>query len=120
MCTYKRVVFAIALSISTVSGVYAQTGAIGGTITTATTVTPTITVFDSAGRQAGSTTGAAYTVNGLAPGTYYVKASAPGYVTELYNDIPCVAADCVPASGTPVTVTASTTSTADFTLTAGG
>ena len=120
MCTSRRIVLAIALSISAVAAASAQTGSIGGTITTATTVTPSITVFDSSGRQAGTATGASYTVSGLAPGTYYVTASAPGYVRELYNDIPCVAADCVPTGGTPVTVTASTTSTANFTLTSGG
>lgn len=120
MLTVRRSMLCGALLMVGTPWAFAQTGSIAGTITTATTVTPSVTVYDANGRQSASATGASYTVSGLAPGTYYVVAAAAGYVTKLYNDIPCVAADCVPTGGTAVTVTANATAAANFTLTTGG
>lgn len=56
-----------------------------------------------------------YTVRGLASGTYYVRTRRAGYVGQVYNGILCVG--CDPTIGTPVVVTAgSTTSGVDFLL----
>ena len=56
---------------------------------------------------------------GLPPGTYFVSIIADNHFSELYDNIPC--ADCDVTTGTPVTVTAgSTTSGIDFALVRGG
>jgi hypothetical protein len=65
----------------------------------------------------------AYSLIGLAAGQYFVRtepSSVPHNVPELYNGIPCAAADCTPTSGTPVTVAPGAATTIDFNLAAGG
>jgi hypothetical protein len=115
-----------------------------------TLLPPAIFVYDSAGTLVTSLTlppgpGPAYSlpyrVGGLPSGTYYVKAwdsaavaiiSSPGVprppippakgmlVGKLFHGVNCVAADCKPTSGTPVRVTAgSTTTGVDFALEVG-
>ena len=112
---------------------------------------PQIFVYDRAGRlvtsvapqrAAGLAYVVPYRIGGLPSGTYYLKAwdsagvdiiSSPGIphppippstgmlVGKLYNGITCVAADCRPTSGTPVVVTAGSTTTGiDFALEVGG
>jgi len=74
-----------------------------------------------------------WTARGLPAGTYYVRTFSPAkpffishitsggaggvFVEQLFDRITCIAADCSPLRGTPVTVTArSTTPGVDFTL----
>ena len=116
MFSLKRLLVSAALLLLPAAAAHAQTGSIAGTITTATTVTPGVTVYDANGRQVATATGASYTVSGLTPGTYYVVAAATGYVTELFNDFPCVAADCLPTSGTAVTINTTAPTTDQWNL----
>ena len=64
-----------------------------------------------------NTSGVYETGPGLPSGTYYAKAqSFEGYVTELYDDIPC-AFGCTATDGTPIAVTGgATTANIDFAL----
>jgi hypothetical protein len=107
----------------------AQTGTIAGTVVEDGTATPlfgageqevTVWVFDAQGTlvASGSTdaTGA-YSIPNRAIGTYFVKVNtAPGHVVELYNNIPCIAADCAPTVGEAVNVTTNATTTVNFSL----
>ena len=72
----------------------------------------------SFGGQGWTDTLGAYTIAGLATGNYYVEtANSPGYVDELYNDLPCAEGSCTRTSGTGVSVVAgTTTSDIDFGL----
>ena len=58
----------------------------------------------------------------LDPGTYFLKVpGGPGYVTELHDNIACVAIDCLVTSGTPVVLTApGHAATVDFALATAG
>ena len=103
-------------------------GKISGTVTDAATSAPLANIFveilNSSGDQVSSTDtdslGNYSTPAELPSGTYYARTfSTPGYIEELYNNIPC--AGCVVTSGTPITVTAGSTTTGiNFTLAAGG
>jgi len=66
--------------------------------------------------------GGIYNTPLLPPGTYYLRTmEAFLRVNELYNNFPCLGPDCIPITGTPVTVTAgNTTSDIDFNLAQGG
>ncbi len=56
---------------------------------------------------------------GLPTGIYYVRAASTGYITEMYNDVPCIG--CSTLSGTPVSVVAGApTAGIDFALSMGG
>src|SRR5687768_6518346 len=111
MLSLNRMLKCAAMLLLTSAAAQAQTGTISGTIATATSVTSSATLYDSTGRTLvdGATADGSYSFTGLAPGTYYVKVSAPGYVTELFDNIPCVAQDCVPTDGTPIVVTSGAT-----------
>ncbi len=63
-----------------------------------------------------------YSVTGLSPGSYTVKADTdPPYLAELYDDIECHDYSCDPTSGTAVVVTDGATATGiDFVLDRGG
>ena len=72
---------------------------------------------------------APFTIAGLPTGTYYLKAASPSvsggtpgyFVDELFNNIVCVATDCLPSSGTPISVTAgAATNGLDIVLQTGG
>lgn len=90
-----------------------------------------IEVFDAQGSLLGSVIpaqpvslvsrdSASYRVGGLPPGSYFVRAEAPGVVGELFGGGPCPL-KCDPRAGTPVTVDADgTTEGVDFHLAAGG
>jgi hypothetical protein len=105
-------------------------GAISGTVTEAATGLPVagawVSIWNSSGHSVTSeeTDGAGVyaTSKPLPSGTYYAWASsAPGYLTELFDDIPCASPSCTATSGTPVGVTAGTTTTGiDFALGPGG
>jgi hypothetical protein len=103
-------------------------GALAGRLTVAgggTVSSPSINVYDAAGRRVGSTyiTGAngAYSVTGLPAGTYYVRTSLwPAYVDQLYAGISCGDSNTgcpSPTAGSPVVVTAGvTTGGIDFSV----
>jgi hypothetical protein len=58
---------------------------------------------------------------GLATGTYYARAAANEYLSELYQEIDCGLENCPPWLGTPIEVVAPrTTAGVDFTLLRGG
>jgi 5-hydroxyisourate hydrolase-like protein (transthyretin family) len=102
-------------------------GRITGRVTdgSAGIVGATVQVFSTAGGRtpvATTETGANgdYTTDAaLAPGTYYARARARGYLPELYSEVTCLG--CNPQSGAQITVTAGTaTPNINFTLTSGG
>ena len=106
-------------------------GRISGTVTLGSTSPPyedpmRVRIYDSRGRQVASAmtfdSSGSYTTDGeLASGNYYAVALAWGHVAELYGDIPCPDGECAVTSGTPITVTAGTTTAGvDFELTPGG
>jgi alpha-tubulin suppressor-like RCC1 family protein/ligand-binding sensor domain-containing protein len=107
----------------------AQGGSISGTTlddSTGLAADTFINVYNSAGtfvtqtRTLSGGTGA-YRTEGLPPGTYFLlTTSLANYVSELYNNSPCVQG-CSVTSGAPVTIagTASVTGI-DFSLTKGG
>lgn len=102
------------------------TGAISGTVTDSGSGVPldaSVDVYDSNGDWVGySDTDAtgAYLIPDLGAGTYFAMAYASGYVAELYDDLRCVYW-CDPTTGTPISVTAgSTTGGIDFALDLGG
>ncbi len=59
-----------------------------------------------------------FTISGLRPGAYFLEASATGFVSELYDNIPCTSeSPCDPLSGSSVVVAIATeTSGIDFAL----
>jgi hypothetical protein len=103
-------------------------GRISGTVTDGATAAPianvNVDIFDATGQfvTSGFTEGSGnyITAGGLPSGTYYARTNNfAGYVNKLYNNITCLT--CNPTSGTPITVTAgSTTSGISFSLNAGG
>jgi 5-hydroxyisourate hydrolase-like protein (transthyretin family) len=113
---------------ATTSGIdfaLASGGRISGTVTDAATGSPLagvqVSVLDSGGRSLGSGTtndaGAYTTSTGLPSGTYHARTTARGYLDELYQDVPCPGGSCTVTSGTPLPVTAgSTTPAVDFAL----
>jgi hypothetical protein len=102
---------------------------ISGTVTDAVTAGPLsvpVQVYNSSNTFlkavfASPTTGA-YSLVGLAPGTYYARTGVNGginYVDKLYNNIICVG--CTPSTGTPITLTAGAIqSGVNFALTSAG
>jgi alpha-tubulin suppressor-like RCC1 family protein/uncharacterized surface anchored protein len=103
---------------------------IAGTVTDAGTGVPlasvSVSIYNASGTIVGSAvttnTSGAYTKNGLAPGSYYVRTSNTlGYVDEQYNDLPCPGGSCAVTAGTPVTVGADAVASGiDFALARGG
>jgi 5-hydroxyisourate hydrolase-like protein (transthyretin family) len=103
----------------------ARGGRVSGTVTDAATGSPVVgahvSILDADGRSLGSGTtntfGVYTTPTGLPSGTYYARTKAPGYLDELYNDVPCLGGACPVTSGTSLPVTAgSTTAGVDFAL----
>jgi hypothetical protein len=108
---------------------HAQTGTISGTVTDAGTGMPPLTVvsvqrYGADGVLMGTVATNAlgeYTFTGTLPGVYFLKILPGGpFIPELYDNIKCVALDCPPTGGTPVTVVAGATTTANFALDIGG
>ena len=103
-------------------------GRISGTVTDSSTTAPianvNIQVFNSTGAFLTSVntngSGNYTTVVGLTTGNYFVRTTnSLGYVNELYNNITCVT--CNVTTGTPVAVTAGSTTTGiNFALAPGG
>jgi hypothetical protein len=105
-------------------------GSISGVLTVAATGLPVsgawVSVGDSSGRlvtSAETDAAGTYTTSKPLPsGTYYAWASnVPGYLAELFDDIPCAGPSCTATAGTPIAVTAGATTTGiDFALGPGG
>lgn len=119
--------FTVALN-STTSGIdftLRPKGTIAGTVTRTldgqVVTSGSVRVYDAGGWVAsGSITSAGtYRVEGLDAGSYFVLATSYSYLDELHEDLPCEEG-CDPASGTPVGVSASGTTTVDFVLDDGG
>ena len=85
-------------------------------------VSVTVEVFSSSNALMWQGFSSPYTTLPLPPGTYFVRTSGgSSRINELYNDIPCLGPDCIPITGTPVTVTAgNTTFSVNFDLASGG
>ncbi|MCP4664664.1 MAG: hypothetical protein GY856_55480 [bacterium] len=102
-------------------------GSISGTVTDAATGEPIQAIAVQIRDTAGSHVESGYTdysgnylVGGLAAGIYYANSDSPGYLDELYEDLPCPgggSGGCDPATGTPIEVSLnSTTQGIDFAL----
>jgi hypothetical protein len=102
---------------TTTSGInfgLAAGGIISGTITDAVTsaalASVTVNVYNTSGLFVGSgftNTSGVYSVAGLPSGSYFartfISSVTPGYIDELYNNIPC---PCTITAGNPIVVTA--------------
>jgi hypothetical protein len=105
-----------------------QAGTIAGTVTTATGAPiqyAFVYVYNSNGAYltAGYTDASGgYAASGLLAGTYYALTyNSLGLVDELYNNVACPGFSCTITTGTPISVTAgSTTSHINFALAPGG
>jgi 5-hydroxyisourate hydrolase-like protein (transthyretin family) len=86
-------------------------GVLEGTVTDATTGFPIEGAFvqvysaDSNSRAGTANTDAtgSFRMTGFDPGTYFLSAQKPGYLTEAYEEMPCPSF-CTPSIGTPVPV----------------
>ena len=103
-------------------------GSISGTVTNAAGGAPIsgiqVQVFSLSGTLLGNqnTTSGVYTFEGLAIGSYYVRTNAGNtvnFINQLHNGVVCVQCAVTTSGGTPVPVTANTTTTVNFALTAG-
>jgi hypothetical protein len=109
-------------------------GEITGVVTEQTSARPlpniTVTVITRVGttfyqRNAVTNATGVYAVRGLPSGTYWAYVSnAPGFVTEIYDNVPCLGPcnqNTVVTAGTPIAVTqGATTAGRDFGLLRGG
>lgn len=57
-----------------------------------------------------------YTYGGLAAGSYFAVTYQTGYLDELWDNKPCAQGTCTMTTGTPIVVTASGATTANFQL----
>ena len=103
-------------------------GRISGAVTDAATTDPIqsvgVGIYDGDGDwvASGWTDGSGdYITGGIPSGTYYARTwNSDGYLEELYDDLPCLGY-CDETAGTPISVTAESTTTGiDFALAAGG
>lgn len=62
-----------------------------------------------------SSASGAFSIAGLRQGTYYLRASHPGYWSELWDEIGCVGG-CDPTTGTPITLALGEVARVDFAL----
>jgi hypothetical protein len=104
------------------------TGTIAGTVTDAVSGAPLtngpgdalyLAVYDTEGNWVTSITvwDGTYSINQIKPGTYFMTSSGPrGYIDELHSGITCIGRDCRPTNGTPITVTAGSTTIINFAL----
>jgi hypothetical protein len=101
-------------------------GSIAGKVTSAvdgTGIPGSVYAYTTNGffvRRAYVLAGGNYTLSGLPPGHYVVYTrNGGGFVDEVYDDRPCVGYDCDVTAGTPVNVTAGSTTTVNFVLSPG-
>jgi carboxypeptidase family protein len=96
------------------------TGTITNSSTSAVVSGASVSIFNTSGNNVAfaSTNGSGvYTTSGLPDGTYFARAqvfSGPSLVPQLFDSIPCLS--CSVTSGTPITVTAPSGSTANFAM----
>jgi hypothetical protein len=88
-------------------------------------VNTNVQAFDGNGNLAGSghtNNAGPYTMSGLPAGTYYVRTTnTASYIDQLYSGIQCAFQTCTPTTGTPVSVSAgTTTANINFALQKGG
>ena len=124
------VIVAVGSTTSGIDFALQSGGTITGTVQDAATGAPIADVFVHLCSDSGSCGGGgvltnvsgAYTMGGLAPGTYYLRAASKlPYLGELYNNLPCPGGNCTVTDGTPVGVTVGTTTSGiNFTLAVGG
>lgn len=120
----------VPLTTTGINFALATGGGISGTVTDASTSLPVagvaVQVYSATGTWLTSVStggsGGYTTSTGLPSGTYYARTSnSQGYVDELYNDISCPGGNCSVTGGTPISVTAPTTTTGiNFALATGG
>jgi hypothetical protein len=101
-------------------------GRISGTVTAggASVDSVHVTIYNSSGAAVASyfpccspTASVTFTVPGLPTGNYFAVATLFGYVNQLYNGISCPSNSCGVTTGTPIAVTAgSTTANINFAL----
>jgi hypothetical protein len=99
----------------------AQNVTLTGTVTDAATLAPlhagvAVYLYDARGQLLGFVSPDAtgrYEFHSY-QGTFFVRAAAPGHVSELHSNIPCIAADCAFSSGSPVVLPTGATVTVDF------
>src|SRR5262249_23461175 len=120
-----------AFGVAAANFALAPGGIISGTIFNTSTSAPvsgvTVSVYQSTGTFVNSfvTDASGFYTSagsaGLAPGSYVARTfNSSGLIDELYNDIVCLGLACDVKSGTPIGVTALTTTTVNFGLTPGG
>lgn len=121
-----RCLILVALAATILPSLAAQAGTLSGTVTEAGSGLPIddglVRIYTSSGTSAGiafPNSSGVYTYTGLANGTYYARTEGTNYFDELWNDLPCPKTVCTPTAGTPITITAGT-STANFALVRGG
>lgn len=98
---------------ATISGT-AVSAATGSAVTDGVVV-----IYDSQGRYLGLDSidnAGAFSYPGLGPGTYFVRTEDTGLLDELWQDIPCPQGQCNPATGTPVVISGTETTTLNFLL----
>jgi hypothetical protein len=133
---YCRVTAGTPISITTGSATgnidfaLAPGGRISGMVTTAGSGAPlfgvAVRIYNSSGDFVGTgfsdASGAYSTSSGLPTGTYHARTfNSSGFIEELYDDITCAGGSCSRTAGTPISVTAgSTTGHINFALTPGG
>ncbi|MGB5657857.1 MAG: hypothetical protein WBO54_00105, partial [Thermoanaerobaculia bacterium] len=131
-CTITDGTAIVVSSGATTTGIdfaLAKSGAISGTVTDGSTHlgldTGYVNIYNDTGgwvtRGYSDASGYYISQKALPAGTYYARTwSYEGYMVELYDNIPCVG-NCTITSGTPIVVTANTTTTGiDFELAVGG
>jgi 5-hydroxyisourate hydrolase-like protein (transthyretin family) len=126
----SRVAVSVDTTVNGIDFALAPGGRISGRLTDGATGRPLggrVRFYNSAGRFVSSTlvssssTGMYTSEEGLPAGTYFVLASATGYVPLLYDNRPCAGLSCDVTQGTGVAVTlAHTTAAVDFAFHVGG
>jgi len=97
------------------------TGQITGTVSDDTTgdpVSATVTIYGSDGVyvRSGYTSSGRFVISGLSDGTYFAVAkSSSGYLSEVWQDVPC-GASCEPTTGAPIEVVMGSPAQLDFRL----
>ena len=128
LTTGTPVVISAAANATDIDFALTRGGTISGTVTNAATSLPVqgvpVRAYDASGNMMtqGNTNGSGHyqVFDGLPAGTYYVRTfNSPGYINELYNNIPCLLCDVT--TGAPVAVTlGNDTPNIDFALNPGG
>lgn len=102
-------------------------GAIAGTVTASVGGAPItdglVRIYNATGTSLGIAlleNDGSFVYSGLAAGTYYARTESTGYYDEIWNNIPCAQRTCTALSGSPIAVSGSGTTLANFALEIGG